>query len=467
MSALTSESPGRNMDRLCSRQDCRCDRLRRPWKRRRQTGSTLDPTILCLWLCSYCCRLCAVRSNQRSGTACVNVRRPALTHVFHLASPASVPFLGLVKRNMHVHLVRHFTFIDALPSVKTAQAAFNAANKSKIKARTANATFELGLPNAQMGKVVTRFPPEPSGFLHIGHAKAAILNQYFAQHYQGKFIIRFDDTNPSKESEEFQDSILEDLLLMGLKGDMMTYTSNYFNELYDYALKMIKAGKAYTDDTAQEKMRAERMDGIASAHRDDSVEDNLAHFEEMKQGTEAGLKWCLRAKISVDDPNKAMRDPVIYRCNLQPHHRTGTQWKIYPGYDFACPVVDCIEGVTHALRTNEYRDRNPQYWWMLEALGLRKVEIWDFGRLSFVYTLLSKRKLKAMVEEKGMVTGWDDPRFPTIRGKLLFLLFFCLHNAHYTRCFARHSTKRSYHRCLALLHVGSRPIASSNQSGVG
>lgn len=343
--------------------------------------------------------------------------------------PGSVPFLGLIKRSLHIHLARHFACIEALPSVKSAQAAFAAANKNKIKARTANATFELGLPGAQQGKVVTRFPPEPSGYLHIGHAKAAILNQYFAQHYQGKFIVRFDDTNPSKESAEFQDSILEDLLLMGLKGDTMSYTSDYFDKLYDYALQMIQQGKAYTDDTAQEQMRAERMDGIPSKHRDDSVEDNLKHFEEMKSGSDSGLKWCLRAKISADDPNKAMRDPVIYRCNLQPHHRTGTQWKIYPGYDFACPIVDCIEGVTHALRTNEYRDRNPQYWWMLDALGLRRVEVWDFGRLSFVYTLLSKRKLKAMVEEKGMVSGWDDPRFPTIRGKALtYALEFRAHD---------------------------------------
>jgi glutamyl-tRNA synthetase len=217
---------------------------------------------------------------------------------------------------------------------------------------------------------------------------------------------------------------------------------------------MIKEGNAYADDTEQEKvclmfpffpsfphhtgeerdadditgcqqMRDERMNGIASARRDCSPEDSLARFAEMATGSPEGLRWCIRAKISFTDPNKAMRDPVIYRCNLLPHHRTGDKYKIYPTYDFCCPIVDSIEGVTHALRTNEYRDRNPQYQWMLDALKLRKVEVWDFGRLAFVYTLLSKRKLKWFVEE-GHVSGWDDPRFPTVRGAsfLPFLSFF-------------------------------------------
>lgn len=162
-------------------------------------------------------------------------------------------------------------------------------------------------------------------------------------------------------------------------------------------------------------MRAQRMDGIASARRDLSVEDSLARFAEMATASPEGKRWCIRARMSVDDPNKALRDPVIYRVNDLAHHRTGTTWKMYPTYDFACPVVDSLEGVTHALRTNEYRDRNPQYQWMLDALDLRKVDVWDFGRLAFVYTLLSKRKLKWFVEE-GHVSGWDDPRFPTVRG---------------------------------------------------
>jgi glutamyl-tRNA synthetase len=162
-------------------------------------------------------------------------------------------------------------------------------------------------------------------------------------------------------------------------------------------------------------MRDERFNGIASKRRDATVEENLKQFNEMKAGTPEGLRWCIRAKISVDDPNKALRDPVIYRCNPVPHHRTGDKWKIYPTYDFACPIVDSIEGVTHAHRTNEYRDRNPQYHWMIDAIGIRKVNVWDFSRLNFVYTLLSKRKLHWFVDQ-GLVSGWDDPRFPTVRG---------------------------------------------------
>lgn len=242
------------------------------------------------------------------------------------------------------------------------------------------------------------------------------MNQYFAKKYKGKLLIRFDDTNPNKEKVEFEDSIIEDLALLGIKGDATSHTSDYFDELYRLVMQLIKQGDAYADDTPQEEMRAQRMDGIASARRDSTIEENIERFAEMMNGSESGRKWCLRAKMSVDNPNKAMRDPVIYRVNADtPHHRTGTTWKVYPTYDFACPVVDALEGVTHALRTNEYRDRNPQYAWMLEKLNLRKVNIWDFGRLNFVYTLLSKRKLQWFVDN-GHVSGWDDPRFPTVRG---------------------------------------------------
>lgn len=203
--------------------------------------------------------------------------------------------------------------------------------------------------------------------------------------------------------------------MIGVRPDKTSYTSDYFDELYQYCITLLKEGKAYADDTDQMTMRDERMNGIASKRRDDSVQENLARFEEMKKGTDQGTKWCVRAKMSVDNPNKAMRDPVIYRCNPTPHHRTGEKWKIYPTYDFCCPVVDSIEGITHALRTIEYRDRNPQYEWMLDALKLRKVHIWDFARMNFIRTLLSKRKLANLVD-RGVVWGWDDPRFPTIRG---------------------------------------------------
>ncbi|KAI9292052.1 glutamyl-tRNA synthetase [Neoconidiobolus thromboides FSU 785] len=276
-------------------------------------------------------------------------------------------------------------------------------------------SFEIDLKDATEGNVVTRFPPEPSGYLHIGHAKAALLNDYFSKAYKGKLIIRFDDTNPSKEKSEFEESIKEDLLLLGIKGDVITHTSDHFDKLYQLAIDTIKKGLAYVDDTDQNTMRDERMKGIASKNRDLSIEENLKRFQEMTEGTEFGLTACLRAKMSVDNKNKAMRDPVIYRCNLTPHHRTGSKYKVYPTYDFACPAVDSIEGVTHALRTNEYRDRNPQYEWFLEKLELRKVHIWDFSRINFVYTLLSKRKLQWFVDQN-LVTGWDDPRFPTVRG---------------------------------------------------
>lgn len=294
---------------------------------------------------------------------------------------------------------------------KSAKAALSGGKKETHKAN-----FEIDLPGAEMGKVVTRFPPEPSGYLHIGHAKAAILNEYFAHAYKGKLIIRFDDTNPTKEREEFQDSIIEDLALLGIKGDQVTYSSNYFEHMYELAVRLIKEGKAYCDDTPLEKMREERMVGDKSARRDRSVEENLKVFtEDMKNGTEEGLKCCLRAKIDYTALNKTLRDPVIYRTNLTPHHRTGTQWKMYPTYDFCVPVVDSLEGVTHALRTNEYRDRNAQYEWIINALQLRKVNIWDFGRVNFVRTLLSKRKLQWFVDKK-YVANWDDPRFPTVRG---------------------------------------------------
>ncbi|CAG8594994.1 22664_t:CDS:10, partial [Racocetra persica] len=267
--------------------------------------------------------------------------------------------------------------------------------------------MNIKLPGAEIGKVVTRFPPEPSGYLHIGHAKAAMLNQYFAQEYKGKMILRFDDTNPTKEKAY--------LTLLGIHADQITYTSDHFEELYQYAIKIINKGLAYVDDTDVNTMRTERMNGIESKNRNLSVEENLQRFQEMFEGTEFGLSCCLRAKINMKNPNKALRDPVLYRCNILPHHRTGDKWKIYPTYDFACPIVDSIEGVTHALRTNEYRDRNPQYDWILDALELRKVYVWDFSRLNFVYTLLSKRKLQWFVDQ-GLVGGWDDPRFPTVRG---------------------------------------------------
>lgn len=237
-----------------------------------------------------------------------------------------------------------------------------------------------------------------------------MLNDYFAKSYDGKMILRFDDTNPSKEKKEFETSIGEDLAMLEIKPHVTTYTSDSFDHIFQEALKIIKLGKAYVDDTDQETMQAERFDGIDSKNRNMPIEETLKRFEDMRNGTEQGLKSTLRAKIDMQDKNKAMRDPVIYRCNATPHHRTGSEWTIYPTYDFACPIVDSHEGVTHALRTIEYRDRNAQYDWFLKTLGIRHVHLWDFSRLNFVYTLLSKRKLTWFVEQ-GLVTGWDDPRY--------------------------------------------------------
>lgn len=329
---------------------------------------------------------------------------------------------SIIKNEVYANISRWYNFLLANPCFEGAVEKFS---NSIVQIRKSSkggkkeghkANFEIELPNAEIGKVVTRFPPEPSGYLHVGHFKAAILNEYFAHAYKGKLIIRFDDTNPSKEKMEFEDSILADLSILGIKGDRVTYSSNYFDEMYNLAVKLIKEGKAYCDDTNLEKMREQRMVGDPSERRERGIEENLKVFtEEMLNATPDGLKNCLRAKIDYKALNKALRDPVIYRCNLTPHHKTGNAWKVYPTYDFCAPVVDSIEGVTHALRTNEYRDRNEQYEWILKALGLRHVDIWDFSRINFVRTLLSKRKLQWFVDNN-YVSDWTDPRFPTVRG---------------------------------------------------
>ncbi|KAI1185839.1 tRNA synthetases class I, catalytic domain-containing protein [Nemania serpens] len=326
--------------------------------------------------------------------------------------------VSFVRKGSYANLHRWFTFVEQVhPEIQAEVKAADSVRKAKVQAASrAGASYNLALQDTDKG-VVTRFLPEPSGYLHIGHAKAALLSDYFAhQAYDGKLRLRLDDTNPSKEKEEYQDAIIQDLALMGVKPDVVTYTSDYFDHLYDTCLTLIKGGHAYADDTDVETMREERGKGIESKRRNRTVEENLDIFEQMKNGTEEGLKNCIRAKISVDNPNKAMRDPVIYRCNPNdPHHRTGTKWKIYPTYDLACPVVDSLEGVTHALRSTEYTDRNPQFQWFLDTLHLRQVYMWDFARMNFIRTFLSKRKLAKLVDN-GKVWGWDDPRMPTIRG---------------------------------------------------
>ncbi|SJL09265.1 related to Glutamyl-tRNA synthetase [Armillaria ostoyae] len=341
--------------------------------------------------------------------------------------------LGLLKGSNYPHLLRLFSYIESLSVTQRALSCLSAARAQKHRSRNAAATFALGLPDAIDGQVVTRFPPEPSGYLHIGHTKAVVLNQFFANMYHGKILVRFDDTNPTKEKAEYEETIIEDLHLLDVSPSHISHTSDYFDQLHAFAVDLIRSGKAYADDTDAiepfpqpcscsssahgelTRFAFDRFHGIASLRRDATVEENLNRFEAMTKGFPEASRWCIRVKMEMSNPNKAMRDPVIYRYNATPHHRTGGKWNVYPTYDFACPVVDSIEGVTHALRTNEYRDRNPQYYWMIEALGLRPVHIWDFSRLNFVHTVLSKRKLQQFVD-KGLVHGWDDPRFPTVRG---------------------------------------------------
>ncbi|EIE22615.1 glutamyl-tRNA synthetase, putative [Coccomyxa subellipsoidea C-169] len=292
-------------------------------------------------------------------------------------------------------------------------------------------SFKIDLRNVVKGAVKTRFPPEPSGYMHIGHAKAALLNYHIATLHGGHMAIRFDDTNPSKENTEYVDAIIADVERLGLKfKGPITYTSDYFPQMLDLAERLIKAGILYADDTPVEQMRAERMEGIESQRRNRSVDETLAVWKEMVQGTPEGRKNCIRFKIDMKENNAALRDPVAFRCNDTPHWRTGTKYKartclpllqlVYPTYDCACPFVDSLEGVTHALRTSEYKDREAQFYWVLKAQqkvwpGLPDVQIWDYSRLSLVNTVLSKRKLTWFVEA-GKVDGWDDPRMPTVQG---------------------------------------------------
>ena len=280
------------------------------------------------------------------------------------------------------------------------------------------------LKNGRHSEVIhPRFPPVPNGYLHIGHAKSICLNFGLAQQYGGMCNLRFDDTNPVKEDVEYVDSIQADVKWLGFSWDKrMYYASDYFEKLYEFAVQLIKNGKAYVDDSNAEEIRAMRGTlteaGKESPYRNRSVEENLALFEAMKQGEFADGEKVLRAKIDMASPNINMRDPVIYRIAHATHHRTGDAWCIYPMYDFAHPLSDAIEGITHSICTLEFEDHRPLYDWCLESLGFdvntrpRQIE---FARLNLTNTVTSKRKLRQLVEE-GYVAGWDDPRMPTISG---------------------------------------------------
>ncbi|KAI9147203.1 putative glutamate--tRNA ligase, cytoplasmic [Paramyrothecium foliicola] len=341
-------------------------------------------------------------------------------------SPADLLLWGVLKSNhialslikkTYKNVLRWYELIERSQTwiPNAVQRLMSPGAKARAAASASGASYEIHLPKID-GPMVTRFPPEPSGYLHIGHAKAALLNDFCAhQGPGGTLICRFDDTNPSKESMAFQDSITHDLKLMEIVPEKISFSSDYFQTMYEYALQLIGDGKAFADDSELGKGDEDRKNRLPSKRRELSIEEALSRFQEMKTGSQVGQRWCLRARIAYDSPNGTLRDPVIYRCNMTPHHRTGTKRKIYPTYDFCAPILDSIEGVTLALRTNEYRDRNVQYEWFQDALRLRKVQIWDFSRLNFIRTVLSKRKLTLIVDE-GKVWGWDDPRMPTIRG---------------------------------------------------
>jgi len=274
--------------------------------------------------------------------------------------------------------------------------------------------------NKYNGRVHTRFPPEPNGYLHIGHAKSIHLNFGLAAEFGGKCNLRFDDTNPSKEETEFVDSIIEDVHWLGGDWeDRCFYASDYFGQLYEWAVQLIRSGKAYVCDLTPEEMRKQRgtltEPGQESPYRNRGVEENLDLFARMKDGEFPDGTRTLRARINMASPNLNMRDPVMYRILHAEHHRTGKQWCIYPMYDFAHGQSDSIEGVTHSICTLEFEDHRPLYDWYLEQLGIYHPQQIEFDRLNLTYTLLSKRKLLALVQ-RNLVTGWDDPRMPTLSG---------------------------------------------------
>ncbi|MDY6833841.1 MAG: glutamine--tRNA ligase, partial [Chloroflexota bacterium] len=270
------------------------------------------------------------------------------------------------------------------------------------------------------GRVHTRFPPEPNGYLHIGHAKSICLNFGLAAQYGGLCNLRFDDTNPAKEEDEYVESIKEDVQWLGFDWeDRLFYASDYFEQMYEYAVELIKAGKAYVDDLSAEEVRKYRgtltETGRESPHRNRSIKQNLSMFKRMRAGEyEDGTK-VLRAKIDMTSPNLNMRDPAMYRILHANHHRTGDNWCIYPMYDWAHGLEDSIEGITHSICTLEFEAHRPLYDWFLEQLKVYQPQQIEFARLNLSYTVMSKRKLLQLVQD-GHVSGWDDPRMPTLAG---------------------------------------------------
>ncbi len=277
------------------------------------------------------------------------------------------------------------------------------------------------LAEGKVSRVITRFPPEPNGYLHIGHAKSICLNFGLAESFDGECNLRFDDTNPAKEEQEYVDAIKEDVLWLGFDwAGEVRYASDYFDQFYQWALHLIREGHAYVCDLSPEQASEYRgwatEPGKNSPYRDRSVEENLALFEKMRAGELDEGHCVLRAKIDMASPNMNLRDPIIYRIRKASHHQTGDKWCIYPSYDFAHGQEDAIEGVTHSICTLEFADHRPLYEWFIEHLPVpAKPRQYEFGRLNLNYTVTSKRKLKKLVDE-GIVNGWNDPRMPTISG---------------------------------------------------
>ena len=279
--------------------------------------------------------------------------------------------------------------------------------------------IENDLKSGKCESILTRFPPEPNGYLHLGHAKSLCINFGLAQKYGGKTNLRYDDTNPTKEDTEYVDAIKEDIHWLGFQWEKELYASDYFDQLYEWAEQLIERGLAYVDDQTLEEMRANRgtveTPGKDSPWRNRSVEENLRLFREMKAGKYADGEKVLRAKIDMAHPNMMFRDPILYRIKHAHHHRTGDKWCIYPMYDFTHGQCDSIEHITHSICTLEFDVHRPLYDWFIETLGIYPSHQYEFARLNLTYTLMSKRKLLELVQ-KGLVSGWDDPRMPTLCG---------------------------------------------------
>ena len=279
--------------------------------------------------------------------------------------------------------------------------------------------IESDLASGKYDSILTRFPPEPNGYLHLGHAKSLCINFGLAQKYHGKTNLRYDDTNPTKEDTEYVDAIKEDIKWLGFQWEKECYASDYFDQLYEWAEQMILKGQAYVDDQTQEEMRENRgtveTPGKDSPWRNRSVEENLRLFREMKAGKYADGEKVLRAKIDMAHPNMMFRDPILYRIKHAHHHRTGDKWCIYPMYDFTHGQCDSIEHITHSICTLEFDVHRPLYDWFIETLGIFPSHQYESARLNLTYTLMSKRKLLELVQ-KGLVAGWDDPRMPTLCG---------------------------------------------------